>query len=253
MQVVFPGDADATVHLHASLNDLARHLTDIGLGDAGRQARSRRAGGDIGDRSGRRRAAGFQPHLHIGEPVFECLVGRQGPAECVPIERPLDSEVEHRLQDADHLGALQHLRDLALPVDQRRSLGGSADRRGRLHDHTVEVHPRIVLDQVDGLLCHDPDAGRVRRNQKLPNLVTASRHHQQHRTLGARLDTVFDAIDAVAGVGERRGHRRLLRRPPAARLGNRPRRHRFTRHQRFDGGDVRLPDRRSQPVPTGQR
>ena len=66
-----------------------------------------------------------------------------------------------------------------------------------------------MLDQIDGLLCLDPDAGRVRRNQELAHLVTASRHHEQHRTLGARLDAVFDAVDAIAGVGAGRRHRRV--------------------------------------------
>ena len=107
----------------------------------------------------------------------------------MPIQRPLDGEVEHRLQDADHLGALQHLGDLALPVDQRGGLGGAADGRGRLHDDTVEVHPRVLLDQVDRLLGLDPDARRVRRDQELANLVTASRHHQQHPHSGRPAST----------------------------------------------------------------
>src|SRR5689334_16413842 len=44
VQVVFPRDADAAVHLHTRLHDLARHLAHVGLGDAGRQIRFRRTG-----------------------------------------------------------------------------------------------------------------------------------------------------------------------------------------------------------------
>jgi len=90
----------------------------------------------------------------------------------------------------------------------------------------------------------NPHAWRVRRDQELAYLVTASRHHQQHRTLGRGLDTILGALDAeaaVAGVGLGGCYRRVVRRPAATRLRDRPRGHGLTRHQRLDGGRVRLP------------
>ena len=60
------------------------------------------------------------------KPMFERLVGRQRATEAVPVQRPCHGEVEDGLQNADHFGALQHLRDLALTVD----IGGIAERRG---------------------------------------------------------------------------------------------------------------------------
>ena len=98
-----------------------------------------------------------------------------------------DGEVQHRLQDADHLGALQHLRDLALPRRSarrsRRRLPTAADC---VHLDAVEMHPRIPLDQVDRLLRLDPDARRIRRNQELahrasPQRATTSKHTHSGR------------------------------------------------------------------------
>jgi hypothetical protein len=60
--------------------------------------------------------------------VFERLVGTERTAEGVPVESPLDGEVQHAFQDADDLGALQDLRDLALAAISRGLLG-RADRR----------------------------------------------------------------------------------------------------------------------------
>jgi len=47
----------------------------------------------------------------------------------MPVESPLDGEGQHCVENADHLGALQDLRDLALPCDQLRRLLCRTDDR----------------------------------------------------------------------------------------------------------------------------
>ena len=135
-----------------------------------------RTGGDGGHRRGRGGPACLQPHLHVGEAVFEGLVGRQRPAEGVPVQRPRDGEVEHRLQNADDFGALQHLRDLALTVDQRGGLGGAADGRAAVDVHAFEMHTGVLLDQsIDccGSIAH-PGASVGTRNWRTPSSARAT-------------------------------------------------------------------------------
>ena len=66
---------------------------------------------------------------------------------------------------------------------------------------TVEMHTGIALHHVDRPLRFDTYAGCVRRNQELAHRTVAVRHHQQDCALGAGLDAVLHAVDAVSGVG----------------------------------------------------
>ena len=155
----------------------------------------------------------------------------------MPIQRPGHGEVENGLQNADHFGALQHLGDLALPVDQ---LGGAADRRAVVDLDPVEMHTGVLLHQIDRLLRLYPHTRCVGRHQELAHAVVGPRHHEQEAALRAGLHAVFDTVDAVAGIGRRRGDRRLMRCPALPGFVHRPRRDGLTGDQRLDRRRVRL-------------
>ena len=86
---------EATGRILAELRRVRKRGVRIGT----RRARSNGRGGLVTDG-----VAGFEPRLHVGEPVLERLVRRQRAPERIPVQRPLDGEVEHRFYDADHLG-----------------------------------------------------------------------------------------------------------------------------------------------------
>lgn len=58
--------------------------------------------------------------------MFEGLIGGQWSTEAVPVEQPLIGHREHRVQDADGLGALQYQCHLALAFDHLAGLLGQA-------------------------------------------------------------------------------------------------------------------------------
>ena len=150
VQVVLPRDADAAVQLDAVLHHGRCALADIGLGDAdGHRSRPASALATSATAARRGGPAGLQPDLQVGEAVLERLVGRQRTAEGVPVERPLNREVQHGVEDADDLGALQHHRDLALALDQRRGLRCRPDRGGL-----------VDLDSRRKSLAHNASPGR---------------------------------------------------------------------------------------------
>ena len=65
-------------------------------------------------------------------------------------------KLQHRVENADHLGALQDLRDLALPAHQFRCLLGGTDCSRGVHLDAVEMHSGITLHEIDGPLRLDP-------------------------------------------------------------------------------------------------
>ena len=102
-------------------------------------------------------------------------------------------------QDADDLGALQHLRDLALPGDQRRGLLGRADGRGRVDLDAVEMHTGIASSP--GRPTAVARRARRARPSGTRNWRTAPSHRattSRTRALGTRLDAVLDTVDAEA-------------------------------------------------------
>ena len=103
MQVVLEGHADATVHLHAVLHQLAAVVADEGLGHAEQLRRVGGAGSEGGGGGVAHGVTRLEPGLHVGEPVLELLVGGQGTTERVAVERPLDGHVEGRLHGPDRL------------------------------------------------------------------------------------------------------------------------------------------------------
>ena len=121
MKVVFPRHADAAVQLdavlqhaggvfaHIRFRDADRHF---GIGGAARHRRDSRVGG---------RLARLEPDLQIGVFVLEHLIRPDRAAERMPVEAPLDGELQHGVEDADDLGALKYLQ-------RSGSVGRSAPR-----------------------------------------------------------------------------------------------------------------------------
>ncbi len=141
---------------------------------------------------------------------------------------------QNSVEDADDFGALKNLRDLALPGNQFRGLLGPADDSRSVDFDTVEMHTGITLHQVDRPLRLDSYAGSVRRHQELAHRALAVRHHQKHSGIGARFDTILHTVEPVTGVGGRRRHTGIHRRPRLAGFIHRPRCDDVAGDQRFD-------------------
>ena len=245
---MFPSNTDTPVQLHAVLNQRACVLTEIGLGRADPQMRLRAVCAHFADRTGGDRPACVQPHGHVGEAVFECLVGGQWPAEAVTIARPRDGHGQNGVQDPNRFGALQHHRGVALAPDQCGRLGERSDHRRPFDVDGVEFRPCIVLDQIDAALTMESDSGGADGNEELPWPILGACGHQQQVCLGAGFDAVFDAIEAKPSGGGRRGELGLMRGKRAAGLVHTPGGHRFTGNQRGDGISViRVVVGRNQP------
>ena len=95
--------------------------------------------------------AALDPHLHVGDAVLDRLVRRQGPSERTAVAQVLEGELEHAVEPADHLRALQRDGEVQLALDRA---GGAADLTddpvaGNLH--TLEVHGGEAPHQVDGV------------------------------------------------------------------------------------------------------
>ena len=122
VDVVLPGDADATVDLHAVVDEVEAPVADVRLGHAHQAAGA--SGSSVVDRLGRaRRLIAFEnsSHIeHVGDAVLQRLERRDRPAEREAILRVLDGELEHAVGRADRLRALQRERDLELVLDRRR-------------------------------------------------------------------------------------------------------------------------------------
>jgi hypothetical protein len=178
VKVVFPRHADSAVQLNAVLQHARRVLADIGFRDADGHFSVGGAACDFRNGGIGRSPTCLEPDLQIGILVFEHLVRPDRATERVPVEAPRNGELQHGIQDADDLGALKYLSDLALAGDQLRSLLRGADDRRGLDLHTVERHPRISLHEIDRLLRFDPHAGRIRRHEKLSHGAIAIGDHE---------------------------------------------------------------------------
>ena len=164
VQVVLEGHPDAAVDLDAVLQQLGAVVADVRLGRARQLAGvGGSAGGSAAVAASLIGMAGLEPGLHVGEPVLELLVGRQRPAERVPVERPLHGHVEGGLHGADRLGVDDGDRPLragARPGHRPPRL--RRPRRGRDPD-VVEADDREPAGQVDGVHGGRPTPRRCRR------------------------------------------------------------------------------------------
>ena len=188
VQVVLPGHADPAVQLHAILQHHRGAFGHIGFRDADQHVgvgETRSATAATAPRRGR--PARLEPHLHVGGPVLERLIGRQRPTEAVPVEQPLGGEVRARRPGSRRV---RRTAGPARPDAGARSRRPSVRRCPTAADScdldAVELHSGVTLHHVDGLLRGDGDAGGVGGHQEL------------------------------------RGSRRRSRRPPAARRSRRP-------------------------------
>ena len=102
------------------------------------------------------------------------------------------------------------------------------------------MHTGVLLHQIDRLLRLYPHARCVGRHHELAHAVVGPRDHEQKVALRAGLHAVFDTVDAVAGIGPRRGDRRLMWCPTLPRFVYRPRCDDLTGDQRLDRRRVRL-------------
>ena len=199
MQVVLPRHPDTAVQLNAVLQHAGSMFTHIGFRDADGHVGARRTRSHLCHRGVRRCTARLEPDLQVRVFVFERLVGADRTAEGMPVESPLDGEGQHRVENAHDLGALQHLRDLALPGDQPRGLLGRSDRRGLVDLDAVEMHTGIALHQVDRPLRLDvarparpsaPGTGvprpRTARPPAGPRSRRPPRRDPSHRRSGSR-------------------------------------------------------------------
>ena len=166
MDVVLPRDADATVDLHAVVDEVEAPVGDIRLGHAHEARRVfvtqpvdrlRRGVAD--------RLRELEPHEHVGDPVLERLERGDGPAERVPVLCVLDGELEHAIGRADGLRALQRERDLELVLHRGGRATDVADDGRRGNVDAVEVDRSVASHEVDAAPAGDGDpvgAGRAR-------------------------------------------------------------------------------------------
>src|SRR6202051_2755091 len=77
VEVVFPGDTDPAMHLDTVLDQLRTSLSDVGLSDSDHLGGVGSTGLDCPGGVDRDRLGGLDPQLHVGEAVFEGLIGRE--------------------------------------------------------------------------------------------------------------------------------------------------------------------------------
>ena len=191
VQVVVPGDPDTTVELHAILQDRGRFVPDVRLGHADEFVRLLGPAVHRSCRCGRGPQTGLRPHFHVGKPVLEGLVRREGPPERVPVEGVREREGEDVLRDPCHGGALEGHGQLEEPLHlYGRSSDFTQNRVGRQH-HVVERHGGEAPDEVDTLGCDDAHSGSIRVDQELRELtIDKGGDHEEPRFtcgLGRRL------------------------------------------------------------------
>ena len=176
--------------------------------------------------------ARLQPGAHVREAMLERLVGGQRTTEGEPVGGPPGGHLEHAVQAAADLGALQHHGDLRLPLDDRVR----ADRPHqvpRTDRHVIEAHLAERAGQVQAPLRTHRDPARVRRDEELRGAVVGGRGDQEHVGLARELDTVLDAVEPVAALDGGGGQSRPQRLPRPPRLVDGPGRHGLAADQRL--------------------
>ncbi len=171
VEIVVPGHPDASVDLHAVLEDHRSVVTDVGLGHADQlggvgRALVHRQGGRPGSGVG-----GLEPHLHVGEAVLEGLVRGQRSSEGVAVGGVLHGELEDPVDGTDHLGALQNHHVLKLAFDVSPDGTGLTEHGVAGHHHPVEPQTGEAPHQVDA----------ADRDCRQPLGVRG--HHQLHESL----------------------------------------------------------------------
>src|ERR1700687_4922560 len=108
LQVVFPGEADPAMYLHAAVPNFSISVRAIGLRYRNGAARLRGALGQGPRRVIGRRTRALRHQQHIGALVLDSLKGTDGTAELLSRLSVFDSRVEYPLHTSDHLRAERH-------------------------------------------------------------------------------------------------------------------------------------------------
>src|SRR5438034_301564 len=231
VQVVFPGEADAAVHLDGVAADLARGVADVRLRHRGRERAVLGAAGERPRCVVGRRVRVLDLQQHLGALVADRLEGADRLAELLAHLRVLHGHVQAPARGAQHLGggadgaALEqerqgvrrqlrlggdgraverHLRDPRARVQGGQAVRAVGARRRGLH----HVHRRRRAAERG----HQDDVGDVRPRHEL---LDAAQRDLSAALLGARLDRLRAPI-------ERPLHQRHRRPRAAAGDGGQP-------------------------------
>ena len=203
---MLPRDADAAVQLRALLQDLGGVVAEVRRRRADDLDRLgvvvlHRAHRELGDA-----VAALDPHLHVGDAVLDRLVRRQRSSERAAVAEVLERELEHAVEPADHLRALQHDGEVQLTLDGVGGTTDLADDPVGGHLHVLEVHGGEAPYQVDRVDRLDVHARRRRRDQALRERAVGAGGHEQLVGLRRVLDRRALAVEHEATAGRVTAH-----------------------------------------------